>query len=163
MDKVVESGAVQPTPRTAGAGWPKDCHIEHLRRLQDEDRCDWLFASRASAAASFRSTCGSERGAPECSMQRSPAATPHVGQGTDDKLFGREFFHFHSDRTGQNLIPSTWCQPQSLRGARVRTSIRRDPPARIGLHTTVYSGELLQRSSWLLMPPGAGDLPYSLL
>src|SRR6266851_8256675 len=26
----------------------------------------------------FRSTCGSERGAPECSKQGSPGATPHV-------------------------------------------------------------------------------------
>ena len=40
--------------------------------------------SMASAAANFRSVCGSERGAPECSTQRSPAAAPHLGQGTED-------------------------------------------------------------------------------
>src|SRR6266404_1517389 len=42
----------------------------------------------ASAAESLRSTCGSVRGEPECSKQRSPAATPHVGQGTDDNCSG---------------------------------------------------------------------------
>src|ERR1700726_700089 len=41
----------------------------------------------ASIAESFRSTCGSERGAPECTTQRRPAATPHVGHGTDDNCF----------------------------------------------------------------------------
>jgi hypothetical protein len=35
----------------------------------------------------FRSTCGSERGAPQCTTQRRPAATPHVGHGTDDNCF----------------------------------------------------------------------------
>jgi hypothetical protein len=43
-----------------------------------------LFVSIASAAASFRSTCGSERGAPEYSTQRFPVATPRVGQGTEN-------------------------------------------------------------------------------
>src|ERR1700687_6027049 len=38
-----------------------------------------LFVSIASATESFRSTCGPERGAPECSKQRSPGAKPHVG------------------------------------------------------------------------------------
>jgi hypothetical protein len=41
----------------------------------------------ASIAESFRSTCGSERGAPQCTPQRRPAATPHVGHGTDDNCF----------------------------------------------------------------------------
>src|ERR1700686_4155597 len=41
----------------------------------------------ASIAESFRSTCGSERGAPQCTTQRRPAATPHVGHGTDDNCF----------------------------------------------------------------------------
>jgi hypothetical protein len=40
--------------------------------------------SIASAAENFRSTCGPERGPPECSTQISPAAAPHVGQGTTD-------------------------------------------------------------------------------
>src|ERR1700674_5958431 len=48
----------------------------------------------ASAAATFRSTCGSERRAPECSTQRSPAATPHVGQGTEDNCSGVSSFLF---------------------------------------------------------------------
>src|SRR5882672_7530289 len=42
----------------------------------------------ASTAESLRSTCGSVRGEPECSKQRSPAATPQVGQGTDDNCSG---------------------------------------------------------------------------
>jgi hypothetical protein len=48
----------------------------------------------ASAAANFLSTCGSERGAPECSTQPSPAATPHVGQGTEDTCSGVSSFFF---------------------------------------------------------------------
>lgn len=40
--------------------------------------------STASAAENFRSTCGPERGPPECSTQASPAAAPQVGQGTTD-------------------------------------------------------------------------------
>ena len=47
-----------------------------------------LFVSIASAAESFRSTCGFERGAPESSTQRFPEATPHVGQGTEDNCLG---------------------------------------------------------------------------
>jgi len=47
-----------------------------------------LFFSIASAAESFRSTCGSVRGLPECSKQGSPAPTPQVGQGTDDNCSG---------------------------------------------------------------------------
>jgi hypothetical protein len=38
----------------------------------------------ASAAENFRSTCGPERGPPECSTHGSPAAAPQVGQGTTD-------------------------------------------------------------------------------
>ena len=38
----------------------------------------------ASAAENFRSTCGPERGPPECSTQASPAAAPQVGQGTTE-------------------------------------------------------------------------------
>src|SRR5260370_32609031 len=48
---------------------------------------EFLFASIASTAESFRSTCGSVRGAPECSKQGSPGATPHVGQGTENHSF----------------------------------------------------------------------------
>jgi hypothetical protein len=52
----------------------------------------YLFASMASAAESFRSICNSERGAPECSKQRFPAATPQVGQGTEDNWVGVRSF-----------------------------------------------------------------------
>src|SRR5271168_3205604 len=50
--------------------------------------------SLASIAASFLSTCGSERGPPECSTQRSPTPTPQVGQGTDDNCSGVSSFFF---------------------------------------------------------------------
>ena len=42
------------------------------------------FLSMASAAENFRSTCGPERGPPECSTQASPAAAAQVGQGTTE-------------------------------------------------------------------------------
>jgi hypothetical protein len=41
-----------------------------------------LFVLTAAIAMSFRLMCGSLRRPPECSKQRIPAATPHVGQGT---------------------------------------------------------------------------------
>jgi hypothetical protein len=50
--------------------------------------------SIASTAASFLSRCGSERGPPECSTQRSPTPTPQVGQGTDDNCSGVSSFFF---------------------------------------------------------------------
>jgi hypothetical protein len=37
---------------------------------------------------------GFERGAPESSTQRFPAATPHVGQGTEDNCLGVSSFFF---------------------------------------------------------------------
>jgi hypothetical protein len=48
----------------------------------------------ASEAANVRSTCGFERRAPESSTQRFPAATPHVGQGTEDNCLGVSSFFF---------------------------------------------------------------------
>src|SRR6267154_493544 len=60
-----------------------DCWAE---RIYGRPR-GFLFASIASTAESFRSTCGSVRGAPECSKQGSPGATPHVGQGTENHSF----------------------------------------------------------------------------
>src|ERR1700730_13026013 len=42
------------------------------------------FLSRASAAESFRSRCGSVRRAPVCSSQASWLLAPQVGQGTDN-------------------------------------------------------------------------------
>jgi hypothetical protein len=58
------------------------------RTHQWPSSCRPLFRSIASAAESFRSTWGSERGPPECSKQRAPAATPHVGHGTESNCFG---------------------------------------------------------------------------
>jgi hypothetical protein len=52
------------------------------------------FLSIASIAASFLSTCDSERKPPECSTQRSPADTPHVGQATDACCLGVSSFFF---------------------------------------------------------------------
>jgi hypothetical protein len=46
------------------------------------------FSSTASAAESFRSRCGSVRGAPVCSSQGSLAAAPQVVQGTANICFG---------------------------------------------------------------------------
>jgi hypothetical protein len=42
------------------------------------------LVSTASAAESFRSRCGSVRGAPVCSSQASSLVAPQVGQGTDN-------------------------------------------------------------------------------
>jgi hypothetical protein len=53
-----------------------------------------LFVSIASAAENFLSTCGLERGAPQCSAQPLPAATPHVGQATEDNCLGVSSFLF---------------------------------------------------------------------
>ncbi len=55
---------------------------------------DFAFLSVASIAANFRATCGPERRPPECSMQPSPAATPHVGQDTEDNCLGESSFIF---------------------------------------------------------------------
>jgi hypothetical protein len=61
------------------------------------NRLDWVerqFPWMASIAESFRFRCGSERRAPECSTQRIPAATPHVGQGTEFTCLGVSSFFF---------------------------------------------------------------------
>lgn len=47
-----------------------------------------VFFFGASAAESFRSRCGSVRGAPVCSSQASPIIAPQVSQGTDNIFFG---------------------------------------------------------------------------
>jgi hypothetical protein len=60
--------------------------------------------SMASAAANFRSVCGSERGAAECSTQRSPAAAPHLGQGTEDACSGVSSFFFIRTELGKALF-----------------------------------------------------------
>jgi hypothetical protein len=67
-----------------------------------------LFVSIASAAESFRSTCGSERRAPECSTQRTPGAAPHVGQETEDNCFAVRSLFFilrWCDKTGRKTVP----------------------------------------------------------
>jgi hypothetical protein len=74
-----------------------------------------LFVSIASAAESFRSTCGSERGAPECSKQCSPGATPHVGQGTENNCFAVRsliLIWIWCDKTSRKSVPfRTSCAP----------------------------------------------------
>jgi hypothetical protein len=50
--------------------------------------------SKDSTAANFRSTCGSDRGPPECSTHVCPTETPHVGQGTDNSCSGVSSFFF---------------------------------------------------------------------
>ncbi len=74
-----------------------------------------LLVSIASAAESFRSTCGPERGAPECSKQRSPVATPHVGHGTENNCFAvRSLFLIwvRYDKTSRKTVPfRTLCAP----------------------------------------------------
>src|ERR1700726_3692121 len=52
------------------------------------------FRSMTARAANVRSTCGCERGPPECSTQRFPAGTPQVGQGTDNICLGVSSFFF---------------------------------------------------------------------
>src|SRR5580693_10608357 len=56
--------------------------------------------SIATSAASFLSTCGSERGPPECSTQRSPTPTPQVGQGTGHNCSGVSSFFFTRTECG---------------------------------------------------------------
>ena len=64
------------------------------RIIATYDRGRIQSPSMASAAANFLSTCGSERGEPECSTQSFPMATPHVGQGTEDICSGVSSFLF---------------------------------------------------------------------
>jgi hypothetical protein len=70
----------------------------------------------ASAAESLRSTCGSERGAPEFNKQRSPVATPHVGQGTENNCFTVRWLiliWICSDKTAGKTVPfRTPCTPK---------------------------------------------------
>jgi len=66
-----------------------------------------LFDSMASAAESLRSKCGSERRPPECNKQRSPEATPHVGQGTEDNCSGvrsRILIDIECDKKRRNSV-----------------------------------------------------------
>jgi hypothetical protein len=60
----------------------------------------------ASAAVNFRSACGFERGAPESSTQRFPAATPHVGQGTEDNCLGVSSFFFILAECTKTQLPN---------------------------------------------------------
>jgi hypothetical protein len=58
----------------------------------------FLFAlfSTYSAAAAFRFGCGSFRGPPAPRTHRFPAATPQVGQATEDTCFRVSCFVFNS-------------------------------------------------------------------
>jgi hypothetical protein len=47
----------------------------------------FVFLSIASTAKSFRSTCDSERGEPDCSRHRLRGAAPHVGHRTENNCF----------------------------------------------------------------------------
>jgi hypothetical protein len=75
--------------------------------------------SMASAAANFLSTCGSERGVPECSTQPSPTATPHVGQGTEHTCSSVSSFLFIEEE----------CDNIELRNCPIVNTVRvsRDP------------------------------------
>ena len=55
-----------------------------------------LLFSRASAAKSLRSGCGSLRKPPATRMHRFPAAAPHEGQATEDFCFRVSCFTFIS-------------------------------------------------------------------
>jgi hypothetical protein len=66
---------------------------------------DLVFAT-ASTAANFRFTWGTLRGAPEYSSQRIPAATPQVGQGTDNNCLGVKFFVLTEHRPEQVVYNS---------------------------------------------------------
>jgi|SRR6267143_4837913 len=61
----------------------------------------------ASIADNFRSKCGSVRRPPECNKQRIPAATPHVGQGTEDNCSGVSSFLFNSEQDAIALSRET--------------------------------------------------------
>ena len=89
----MEMGTVVPF---AGSSFGTRLHIRRGRSAHGNERSlasqtDYplpRFVSTASAAKSFRSRCGSVRGAPECSSQTSPTAAPQVVQGTDSICFG---------------------------------------------------------------------------
>jgi hypothetical protein len=99
------------SPHGDGGPGPQDGKLLDSERGRDsgmkvatENHSPWM----AAIAESFRSTCGSERGAPECSTQRSPTATPHVGQGTETSCAGVSSFFFTSGRyskAGQKSCP----------------------------------------------------------
>jgi len=82
LPKCTHAVGVRPFTRLA-----RDCVRRYF--FASRDCVSWyLFASMASAAESFRSMCGSGRSPSECNKQRSPAATPHVGQGTEEACSG---------------------------------------------------------------------------
>ena len=66
-----------------------------------------LSASTTSVAASFRSTCGPLRGAPDTSTHRCPAATPHVGHGTEDNCLRVSSVVFISEQNAITPIRTT--------------------------------------------------------
>jgi hypothetical protein len=84
-----------------------------------------------STAESLRSTCGSDRGVPDCSRQRFPGAAPHVGQGTDNNCFvvSSLFFIYIGYGKGSRLaVFPAHCSHQ-LFETLDRTGQRRTPPS----------------------------------
>jgi hypothetical protein len=104
---VSESGILQipvwqqGLPANISDCWP-EVNLSTLRATGNSFRLNRLSRGKLPA------TCASERGAPECSKQGSPGATPHVGQGTADNcsavrsglLIWRRY-----DKTSRETVP----------------------------------------------------------
>jgi hypothetical protein len=75
-------------------------HLRHLKKSECAmlGTTRHLFPSMASTATSFRSTCGSLRGAPEYRSQRFPAGTPQVGHFEGDQLRHSKFVGLRGDK-----------------------------------------------------------------
>jgi hypothetical protein len=85
----------------------------------------------ASLADSFLSRCGSERRAPECSRQSCPAATPHVGKGTEISCAGVSSFFFTSPHYSNTF----------LRNSPIWNSVSKYPSGLLGwAFRSIYSG-----------------------
>ncbi len=84
---------------------------------------------------SFRSTCASLRRPPECNKQRMPAATPHVGQGTENNCFAVRLLvliWIGCDKTSRKTVSfRTLCAPAigNCRSYRTTVGDGASPPA----------------------------------
>ncbi len=81
----------------------------------------------ASTAANFLSTWASERGAPECSTQRFPVGTPHVGQVTEDiclRVSSRFFMVTECDYTQPRICSNLHTAPPSSLKRRCLATVR---------------------------------------
>src|ERR1700735_969892 len=75
----------------------------------------------ASTAESFRSTCGSDRGAPDWSKQRFPGAAPHVGQRTENNCFvvsSLFFIYIRCGKGNRSTVPSGTLLASTIGNAR---------------------------------------------